>query len=558
MIKVFKKNNGLTLILFVVIIVLQLTVILHYGQTKSGFFGDEIYSYGLANSHYVPFLDPSSVKEYGNHSGWVKSDYYTNYVEVTDNARFSYGSVYFNQAADVHPPFYYNLLHTVCSFFPNSFSKWYGIGLNIPIFILCNIVLFCISRNLIKDDKLALLPCVLWGFSAAGISNILYIRMYLLLTLIMLLLTLFHLKLIEVEKLKLKDVLPILLTVMIGGVTHYYSYIFAFFVAAGYSLYFFLNKKFYNFFIYCITMLSGVILAVMLFPAVIDQVFSGYRGTETRSNLLNSNMEQIKGFGKIINQSFFGDLLFPILLLSLLILVLFSILQLIRYIKSDNKLVEKGLISNVLNIFKTHCLEKIEMKLWINGLIIFIALIMFTAISIKISPFIMNRYLYPIYPFIAIYVTLMLVTITKMLIKNKNILFYTNVLIMLVIAGLSVFKSKIDFQYPETPHYLELAQQDSDRDCIFIYNKSQWYDTYNNLFCLAKYDEVFYLCKEDIDSLPEVLQKRDTQENKLLIYLPESMDQSEKDTILSKITEYSQNKSYSYIYNYYASIYSID
>ena len=109
-----KMARGRVILLF--IIIAQLLACIWIGQRKKGFFCDEIYSYGLANSENYSFLDYNSSKEYGvNSFGWVDADYFKNYVEADDG--FSLSAPIKNQINDVHPPFYYILLHAVCSAF---------------------------------------------------------------------------------------------------------------------------------------------------------------------------------------------------------------------------------------------------------------------------------------------------------------------------------------------------------------------------------------------------------------------------------------------------------
>ncbi len=57
--------------------------------------------------------------------------FYNNYFAVKKNERFDYRKVWKNQKNDVHPPIYYILLHTICSFFPGKFSWWYAGSINI-------------------------------------------------------------------------------------------------------------------------------------------------------------------------------------------------------------------------------------------------------------------------------------------------------------------------------------------------------------------------------------------------------------------------------------------
>ena len=100
---------------------------------KEGFFADELYSYGLSNSDYAPFLSwyYNGERAYSGTSAehiYSREDFMS-YVAVQEGQRFDYASVYYNQTQDVHPPVFYFLLHTVCSLFPGSFTKWTGLGL---------------------------------------------------------------------------------------------------------------------------------------------------------------------------------------------------------------------------------------------------------------------------------------------------------------------------------------------------------------------------------------------------------------------------------------------
>lgn len=83
-----KMARGRVILLF--IIIAQLLACIWIGQRKKGFFCDEIYSYGLANSENYSFLDYNSSKEYGvNSFGWVDADYFKNYVEADDGFSLS-------------------------------------------------------------------------------------------------------------------------------------------------------------------------------------------------------------------------------------------------------------------------------------------------------------------------------------------------------------------------------------------------------------------------------------------------------------------------------------
>ena len=101
------KRQVLPLILLLVCI---LAVSLFYGAQKSGMFIDEVYTFGLSNGYYTPFItdlleaDPILTRQE-----------MTDYLTVSDGDAFCFGSVWYNQTQDVHPPLHYLLIHGISS-----------------------------------------------------------------------------------------------------------------------------------------------------------------------------------------------------------------------------------------------------------------------------------------------------------------------------------------------------------------------------------------------------------------------------------------------------------
>ena len=93
-----------------IVIVTMFTIFL--GTRKVGYHVDEMWNYGLANSvgSVVPKIENGKV--------YQGMGPFEDYFEVRSGERFNYVSVWQNQAKDVHPPLYYCLFHTLCSFFP--------------------------------------------------------------------------------------------------------------------------------------------------------------------------------------------------------------------------------------------------------------------------------------------------------------------------------------------------------------------------------------------------------------------------------------------------------
>ena len=132
------KSKSYNKIAFGVILLLQIVCMIYFGNAKQGYFVDELWSYGLANSYYHPHVYSDDALE----ERWVSGEYFRDYLEVLPEQRFRYGSVVYNQTQDYHPPLFYMVLHTISSLFPNTFSKWYGIIPNIVYFAVSMYLLF--------------------------------------------------------------------------------------------------------------------------------------------------------------------------------------------------------------------------------------------------------------------------------------------------------------------------------------------------------------------------------------------------------------------------------
>ena len=149
------KQALLRNIIFIFIVAVQIAICIHYAKYKTNLFVDEIWTFNLANNYYSPFI--GSAAEYMNR--WIDSKFWLQVLSVQPGEEFSYGSVFYNQAQDVHPPLYYMIIHTVCSFFPQQFSIWFGVVPNLFFFIGTQIILIKISNKLFEDKWIAILPC---------------------------------------------------------------------------------------------------------------------------------------------------------------------------------------------------------------------------------------------------------------------------------------------------------------------------------------------------------------------------------------------------------------
>ena len=177
--------------LYILLLCINLCVVVYHFSNKKTFHVDELFSYAHANSSNGAFLDKEIDSYYKINENvrnrllnkWLDRSIYHNYITVQENEKFSYDNVYNNLSQDVHPPLYHILLHTISSFYPNTFSKWFAGSINLCAFIFIYLILFNLSKPILKDEKIALCVVALWGFSKIGIDTIIFLRMYALQTL---------------------------------------------------------------------------------------------------------------------------------------------------------------------------------------------------------------------------------------------------------------------------------------------------------------------------------------------------------------------------------------
>ena len=259
---------------------LILTVGLYFTFQKQGLFIDEIYSYGLSNSEYAPFLKDLK-------GGDVVGQIYTrqdlmDYVAVQEGESFGFfQSVYYNQEQDVHPPLYYFFLHLASLLTPNRLSPWSGLALNYVFFLALLLLLDALGRRLFSHPAARWSTLLCYGLSSLALSALNMIRMYMLLSFFSLLLAYWLVRLDEAEEKNASRrkrwgyLICFGLTLTAGLLTQYYFVFYAFFLCLTYLLRLLLKRQWGRALGFGAVSLGGVGLMVLIFPAVIRHMSSG-------------------------------------------------------------------------------------------------------------------------------------------------------------------------------------------------------------------------------------------------------------------------------------------
>lgn len=272
-----KNNTAIYIILFIIIILQLFRIIYSFAFLKEDYHSDEQWSFGLANSYYEPYIYQDADETCFTHKDeWLSPDIFKNYITVSKDQRFSYDSVFYNQSKDLHPPLYYLILHTICSFFPEKFSFWYGFSLNIIFFIVTQIFLFLLIKETVGSDITAISGCLLYGTSTGALNTFVFVRMYAMATMFAVITSFLHIKLYN-EKNQKRYLPAIFLITVFGALTHHFFLVFAGAVSACFCFFYLFKKKIKDLFIYALTLLASVGVSVLIFPATINHIF-GRRG----------------------------------------------------------------------------------------------------------------------------------------------------------------------------------------------------------------------------------------------------------------------------------------
>lgn len=305
---------------------------------KQALFIDEGFSYTQSNrTNNIVFS-----KEQACSSGEFLQK---NMVVQSDN-RFNYTYIKHNLIA--HPPVFYIIFHTISSFFPNTFSLWFGLGLNLLLFSLTQIVLYKLSQMFLTDKR-ALLPPLLYGFSIPAICTVTFIRNYMLFTFETTLLCLLTIQLLNLIKNKQNINLHIELfcfLLFFGCLTHYYFFVFAFILCGGICFCLLLQKQYKNLLKFAGGNLISVVACPLIFPQMLRHLFGYERGFSqsilpTLDKSFNGGFS-LKVFDNFLNNDFlFG--LYPHQTKISLIIIIISILVGIYHFYKHKKLNENTL-----------------------------------------------------------------------------------------------------------------------------------------------------------------------------------------------------------------------
>lgn len=261
-------SNKSSRIAVAVIILLSLALSFFYIGLKQGYHEDELLAFNLANSSKQLEVD----------GGWNTPKDFSEYLTASEH-RFDYSNAYKNQVIDAsHPPFWYFLVHTVCSFFPNVFDKYLIFSINVVMMTCSLILLYMIGKRVTNNNLYALIALGGYALSIACITTTVYLRMYATLVFFALAFLYITLVIFDCGKICVKNYILMFLIVFFGVLTQYYFLVFAGLAGFVYFVFCIKDKKIKPLIVYILTAAAAFGCAFAFYPYIISNLFGGNRG----------------------------------------------------------------------------------------------------------------------------------------------------------------------------------------------------------------------------------------------------------------------------------------
>lgn len=493
-----QKKHTITLFVFLGILCILSVFIMNL---KEGFYIDEYYTYTLSNGTHLGI----SVED----GAWNDTNPFEEELVTTKDVRFNFKQTCKNTADDVHPPVYYILLHSLCSFFPGIFSKWFALSINLVCFLCCLILLYKISMLLSDNHTFSLLFLLVYAINPSTLSGLVYLRMYFLLSVFACAYVYIHLKMVKEERIAPIHFVMLPIIGFLGFLTHYYMLFVMFSFSLLFALFFFFYKKKYiKTILYGCDIVASLILSYFVWPVSIFHMFKGYRGKGAAESLtdIGGLPARIAFFAKTINSKVFSHLL-PIVLFVSVILLLVNI-------KKNRFFKEKSFEQRFLLLYA------------LAGTLLYLLPVSCTALKNNYS----NRYMFPLECLLIFYALFALWKTSCLFLPKERTHALSLLLIFLTMSALGIFQKDIDYFYPEhTKIISEIENNGSDKAIVFQKGN---YDSVIGDFIL--FDQVYFSGEE----IPQQKTLADIEEfisssPQNLIYIENGRDMDEINELLS-------------------------
>ena len=468
-------------LIFSLIFVISVLISLFYGFQKAGFHEDEYYTYYSSNR---------SIGLYQPDRQWQDRQTILDEFAVKPGEGFNYGLVKLVQSWDVHPPLYYFIFHTLCSFVPGKFTKWPGLITNLIAFAIAYLFMCLLMERLKVPFTVEVLTLIFWGLGPQTVSCNMLIRMYAFLGAAVIACGYYHVRLIqdydnnslELKDFILKSLVPIMVVSYIGFLIQYF-YIFFFFctgVAVAVWLVF-MRKDIKAGILYVAGCAISLGLAVLTYPASLHHMFGGYRGTGASGSFFD-----LANTGMRI--SFFVGLLNDFVFAGGLVLIFFMIFLGLILRLTGKKAGKTGQV-----------LPRPEIVVLTTGAIGYFLLTAKTALLVGSAS---NRYEMPIYGLLILLIFLDGYYVLSDM-GNMVLIYALCAVVMALLLKGHIYDRSILFLYPEDAKKISYATENADEIAVVMFNPATPQNVWRLTDELLCYPKVFYMDEENLERITD-------------------------------------------------------
>ena len=279
------KFQSKKLILFILISVQVIYISVFFGIRKQGYHSDELWNYGFANSSDRMHVYTTDNETADNYLKGVDSKVLLKYISVDKSEIFDYYSIYKNTSHDLNPPLQNMLLHLICSFFLNKWSKWFCFIINMAAFIITQIYLYKLLYEETKSQFTALAGVFIYGFGIGIINISSFLRIYGLGVAFVMMFMYYSYMTYKNSKEQGKQnkyILLAFLSCLMGSLTIHLFFSIAFIIVFMFSLYYLFSKNIKLLFKYGLSCAASVGMAILLFPSAVSHMFDNSNFLETK------------------------------------------------------------------------------------------------------------------------------------------------------------------------------------------------------------------------------------------------------------------------------------
>ena len=463
---------------------------------------------------------------------WITSGQFRDYVTVDGSDAFDYLSVYFNVKDDNHPPVHFMLLHTMSSLFPGTLSPWLGCTINLICVGITLWLLLRLGRQLseifgIEEQGrlLGILAVLLYGLSTGALASVLLIRMYCLLSCLCVALLSMHVEKWKEHGFDRSNKGLIAITVL-GFLTQYFFLFYCILLAAVTAAGLLCSKRMRELWIYIRSMVVAAVIGLVLFPFAIADVFSSGRGVEALDNLASGFAgygARLLAFARILADRTVGDLLLGAGCVTAVVLA-------------------------VVLWYRRHRGQELSMSREVRGILrmLIIPVVGYYLLASRMSPYLVDRYVMPMFPMIALLFALLLCCLGKRLAKASGwkgrLVGIGLMALIIVVQGLRLASYDGEYLYRGYGQQEQLAEEYASLPCICVYAGVGYYE---NLPEFMHYDRTLLVTakelaeRKDVDSLRMldrvvVLIKSGVEEETVSSVLREKYGMEPEETLLSE------------------------